>query len=244
MTTKNDDDNDESTHLVATRKTRSFTRALAEKYMLTSPTIHSGSTTSSSKSSSRRTKNGKRLKASADGRAAPDPGKGNEADVKQDDDDDDRKDEDDGLNRGLSSMTSDVLMDPAPDIRTTSSSNTTKRKKGGGGDDVDDYISSARTTKTKMRKSRKRVKKENDDDDDDDQEHVDDIEDFSSLPPPHWREVYEAMKSQRAKMIAPVDTMGCERLAQEDVSPKVYIYLYMALHPLASPFPTSNPFKK
>ena len=201
----------------------------------TAATATTTTTTPLKSSSSRRIKNGNLLKASPGGRSAANSRQGNEEEVKQDDD---RKEVDDGFSWGLSTMSSDALMDSTPDIGRMASAKTTKRKNGD--DDVDDDILGPRMTKTKMKKARKRVKKE-DDDDNDDKDHVDDIEDFplsaSSLPPPHWREVYEAMKSQRAKIIAPVDTMGCERLAQEDVSPKVYTVYVLALHILALPFP-------
>ena len=40
-------------------------------------------------------------------------------------------------------------------------------------------------------------------------------------PPLHWEEVYATVRKMRAKLVAPVDTMGCETLAQDGVSPKV-----------------------
>ncbi|KAF8418974.1 DNA glycosylase [Tirmania nivea] len=33
-------------------------------------------------------------------------------------------------------------------------------------------------------------------------------------PPPHWEEMYSLVRSMRSRIPAPVDTMGCERLAQ------------------------------
>ncbi|KAI9835086.1 MAG: hypothetical protein M1819_002638 [Sarea resinae] len=39
-------------------------------------------------------------------------------------------------------------------------------------------------------------------------------------PPPHWEEVYDTVKAMRARIVAPVDTMGCERLADETASPR------------------------
>ncbi|KAI9813448.1 MAG: DNA N-glycosylase and apurinic/apyrimidinic (AP) lyase [Pycnora praestabilis] len=38
--------------------------------------------------------------------------------------------------------------------------------------------------------------------------------------PPNWEEVYDAVKEQRRKIVAPVDTMGCETLAEEKMSPR------------------------
>jgi hypothetical protein len=46
-------------------------------------------------------------------------------------------------------------------------------------------------------------------------------------PPVGWEEVYNAIKEYRKNIIAPVDTMGCERLADEpsdNITPQVLIY--------------------
>lgn len=40
-------------------------------------------------------------------------------------------------------------------------------------------------------------------------------------PPAHWEEVYEAVREMRKGGGAPVDTMGCERLADRNMSEKV-----------------------
>ncbi|KAK6339594.1 DNA N-glycosylase and apurinic/apyrimidinic (AP) lyase [Orbilia javanica] len=40
-------------------------------------------------------------------------------------------------------------------------------------------------------------------------------------PPSNWREMYDLIKEMRLRIPAPVDTVGCERLAQTDVPPKV-----------------------
>ncbi|KAL7271495.1 alpha,alpha-trehalase nth1 [Rhizina undulata] len=40
-------------------------------------------------------------------------------------------------------------------------------------------------------------------------------------PPEHWEEMYDCVKEMRSRISAPVDTMGCERLAEDDASPKV-----------------------
>ena len=39
-------------------------------------------------------------------------------------------------------------------------------------------------------------------------------------PPPNWEEVYELTKAMRLVELAPVDTMGCESLAETDRSPR------------------------
>lgn len=40
-------------------------------------------------------------------------------------------------------------------------------------------------------------------------------------PPANWAEIYDAVKEMRKKVLAPVDTMGCETLAVEHLSPRV-----------------------
>ncbi|KAI9804530.1 MAG: hypothetical protein M1825_001429 [Sarcosagium campestre] len=39
-------------------------------------------------------------------------------------------------------------------------------------------------------------------------------------PPRNWHDVYDTVKAMRSEIIAPVDTMGCERLAQRHLTPK------------------------
>lgn len=40
-------------------------------------------------------------------------------------------------------------------------------------------------------------------------------------PPANWEEIYDAVREMRKTALAPVDTMGCETLAEEHLSPKV-----------------------
>lgn len=40
-------------------------------------------------------------------------------------------------------------------------------------------------------------------------------------PPADWEEIYDAVKEMRKLHIAPVDTMGCETLAEEHLTPRV-----------------------
>ena len=40
-------------------------------------------------------------------------------------------------------------------------------------------------------------------------------------PPANWEEIYGAVKEMRKLHLAPVDTMGCETLAEENVTPRV-----------------------
>lgn len=44
---------------------------------------------------------------------------------------------------------------------------------------------------------------------------------ISTKPPPHWEEMYDAVKEMRSRIPAAVDTMGCERLADGASTPKV-----------------------
>ena len=43
-------------------------------------------------------------------------------------------------------------------------------------------------------------------------------------PPGDWEEIYEAVREMRKEKLAPVDTMGCETLAEEHRTPRVSIY--------------------
>ncbi len=56
-----------------------------------------------------------------------------------------------------------------------------------------------------------------------------DMEDILVPTPPRWREMYDTMKAMREKIVAPVDTMGCERLADVEVSPRVCLVFRLAL---------------
>ena len=40
-------------------------------------------------------------------------------------------------------------------------------------------------------------------------------------PPGNWNEIYEAVREMRKEKLAPVDTMGCETLAEEHLTPRV-----------------------
>ncbi|MCJ1432723.1 DNA N-glycosylase and apurinic/apyrimidinic (AP) lyase [Xylographa pallens] len=49
-------------------------------------------------------------------------------------------------------------------------------------------------------------------------EVVNDVGEVEIHPPAHWEEVYEGIKEMRKRVLAPVDTMGCESLADEGLS--------------------------
>ncbi|KZP16319.1 hypothetical protein FIBSPDRAFT_958051 [Athelia psychrophila] len=38
--------------------------------------------------------------------------------------------------------------------------------------------------------------------------------------PPHWKETYDTIKEMRAQIVAPVDTMGCDRAQLKESEPK------------------------
>ena len=40
-------------------------------------------------------------------------------------------------------------------------------------------------------------------------------------PPTNWEEIYDVVKKMRKEKLAPVDTMGCETLAEEHLIPRV-----------------------
>lgn len=44
--------------------------------------------------------------------------------------------------------------------------------------------------------------------------------------PANWEEIYDSVKEMRKRSLAPVDTMGCETLAEEHVSPRVSLIPY------------------
>ena len=52
-------------------------------------------------------------------------------------------------------------------------------------------------------------------------ELVNDAGEVEIHPPANWEEVYEAVKEMRKRVLAPVDTMGCESLADEGLSERV-----------------------
>jgi hypothetical protein len=52
---------------------------------------------------------------------------------------------------------------------------------------------------------------------------------LSQPPPPNWEEVYTEIKTMRATLNAPVDTMGCEQLGKTEHDPKVSILTYVLL---------------
>lgn len=50
---------------------------------------------------------------------------------------------------------------------------------------------------------------------------VDDNGKVEIHPPDNWEEIYSAVTEMRKRVLAPVDTMGCETLAEEQASPRV-----------------------
>ena len=51
---------------------------------------------------------------------------------------------------------------------------------------------------------------------------VNDAGEVEIHPPGNWQEIYDAVVAMRKKVVAPVDTMGCESLAEEHLTARVY----------------------
>lgn len=78
--------------------------------------------------------------------------------------------------------------------------------------------------KTPVSKKRKKIKTEPNDHPPIKIEYEEDPSERKKEPP-RWREVYEHVKDMRSKTVAPVDTMGCERLPESvssQITPKVH----------------------
>ena len=48
-------------------------------------------------------------------------------------------------------------------------------------------------------------------------------------PPSNWEQIYEFVSEMRKNVVAPVDTMGCETLAEEQISPRVSLIVFHLL---------------
>lgn len=44
--------------------------------------------------------------------------------------------------------------------------------------------------------------------------------------PPNWRDVYDTIKAMRAKIVAPVDTMGCDQAQNKESEPQVRLHSF------------------
>ena len=55
-------------------------------------------------------------------------------------------------------------------------------------------------------------------------------------PPANWEKIYEAVREMRKHVLAPVDTMGCETLAEDNLSPRVSLYHFIWLKCLTQYF--------
>ena len=90
-------------------------------------------------------------------------------------------------------------------ISTTTSTRTSPRKQGVKLEDGT-IAKPRKATKTK-RQPAKRI--------------VNVAGDEAVQPPGDWEEIYEAVREMRKEKLAPVDTMGCETLAEEHLTPRV-----------------------
>lgn len=48
--------------------------------------------------------------------------------------------------------------------------------------------------------------------------------------PENWEEIYDAVKEMRKEKVAPVDTMGCESLAEDQLPPRVGFCLHYIIY--------------
>lgn len=60
--------------------------------------------------------------------------------------------------------------------------------------------------------------------------------------PANWGEIYETVREMRKSTLAPVDTMGCETLAEERISPRVRLWSALTLHTHLT-YPRTNAFR-
>ncbi|KAL9110414.1 MAG: hypothetical protein Q9187_008051, partial [Circinaria calcarea] len=130
----------------------------------------------------------------------------------------------------LSSVPSDVsfdIEDPPPSLHLPSPTRKRKRKAGTGGPSTTTVTSTSTSVTTptsprklgikdeedadrKVKKARRRPAKK----------VVNDGGEVEIHPPAHWEEIYDAVREMRKTALAPVDTMGCETLAEEYLTPK------------------------
>lgn len=101
--------------------------------------------------------------------------------------------------RGLDSPSTAVTS-----ISTTTSTRTSPRKGGVKGEDG---------TIGKMKKARRQPAKR----------IVNEAGEEEIQAPTNWEEIYDAVKEMRKTKLAPVDTMGCETLAEEHLTPRVSV---------------------
>ena len=89
-------------------------------------------------------------------------------------------------------------------ISTVTSTRTSPRK-GGAVKDEDGTIA-GRPKKAKRQPAKR---------------FVNDAGEEAVQPPANWEEIYDAVREMRKEKLAPVDTMGCETLADEHLTPRV-----------------------
>lgn len=87
-------------------------------------------------------------------------------------------------------------------ISTATSTRTSPRKAG-----VKEDLSALGTARKAKRQPAKRI--------------LNQEEEEEVVPPAKWKEIYDAVREMRKEKLAPVDTMGCETLAEEHLTPRV-----------------------
>ena len=137
--------------------------------------------------------------------------------VKQNDSDDDSS---------LSSVRSSVNSDIEDVLGSFQVSTSRKRKQEFDSPATTVTTISSNTARTSPRKAH--IKAENGNDDNQKKERrkparrvTIDAGEVTIHPPSNWEEIYDAVKEMRKNVLAPVDTMGCETLAEEHLSPRV-----------------------
>ena len=121
----------------------------------------------------------------------------------------------------LSSALSEANFDIEDAVTEASSTRERKRKRGLDTPSTTiTTISTTTSTRTSPRKANpggnvKRVKRQPA------KQSINEAGEVEIHPPTNWREIYDAVQEMRKSVLAPVDTMGCESLAQEHLTPSV-----------------------
>jgi len=92
----------------------------------------------------------------------------------------------------------------------------------------------AGTTRSKRRSASSRVRAPKK------QKPIQQLLDKPHPAPEHWNEQYATIKSMRARLTAPVDTMGCDQAQNGETDPKVHIRLSNITSKTTNSSPTQN----
>ena len=95
--------------------------------------------------------------------------------------------------------------DPSTSLTSMSTSIATRRSPREGGDKAEDGIE--RGIKKRRRQPTRKA--------------INQAGKVEVHPPADWGKIYDCVKEMRKKVLAPVDTMGCETLAEDHLTPRV-----------------------